>query len=50
MPEHMAEQCDRGQTNKQETTMVKHGALPAYVYQRQLTDSSTYIRQDQYTS
>ena len=40
----------RQRTNRQETTMAKHGALPDYVYQRELTDSSTYVRQDQSTS
>ena len=30
--------------------MAKHRALPDYVYQRELADSSTYVRQDQSTS
>ena len=30
--------------------MAKHEALPDYVYQRELADSSTYVRQDQSTS
>ena len=30
--------------------MAKHRALPGYVYQRELADSSTYVRQYQSTS
>ena len=36
--------------SRQETTMVKHRALPDYVYQRELADSSMYVGQDQSTS
>ena len=57
--EHQQEVCDYGRiygravrqrTNRQETTMAKHRELPDYVYQRELADSSTYLRQDQSTS
>ena len=40
----------RQRTNRQENTMAKHRALHDYAYQRELADSSTYVRQDQSTS
>ena len=36
----------RQRTNRQETTMAKHGALPDYVYQRELTSNERYARKN----
>lgn len=40
----------RQRTNRQETTMAKHGALPDFVWQVSLTNVKLYIRQIFYIS